>query len=340
MGNLGQREKYLIIVMGILLIILALYLLGIRPLTAKNYDLEVEKQQLQARLDYYKALQQSNDEMLSEIHALEGQISDIEETFVPVINTEALEQYIMNIFESNDCPYLVGISTENVQSPAFTLPDGSVADETLNIKRVAVVYSTTDGFNVPEYNRDQSLIDPETGRVTENQEEVDAILEGMTWQGMESIVGYDEFIASLNVIKDENPSCIKISEIRVDTVAGYKLMSATIDFYSANLINRVSPATSSAPYVTWAGAASYPTGAGFIGLPFYVDNPDSAWYGFYMPLADATSTDRPFASAFSAAYFSANANATGLPGFLELDEDAGNNNQGADDQGEDLGEDA
>lgn len=321
MSNLGPREKYLIILFGIGLAILIIYLAGIKPLSDKNYDLRVQEQQLQARLEYYRALQESNENATSEIRALETEIADIEGTFIPSINTEVLEQYVMSVFEENDCPYLVAIATENIQSPSFLLPDGSVAEETLNIKRVAVSYSSTDGINVTEYNGNNSLI--ENGVLIEDNAAIDAFLEGISWQGSDAIEGYDEFIAALNQIKNENPNCIKISEISIESISGYMIMSAGIDFYSANFVDRVSAASSTAPYYQWNGDSSYATGAGYIGMPLYVDNPDSAWYGYYMPLAEASNSERPFAPAFSGAYYSAFIASQGLPAGLEIDENAG-----------------
>lgn len=337
MSNLGPREKYLIIVFGIGLAILIIYLAGIKPLSDKNYDLRVEQQQLQARLEYYKALQQSNEAATSEIRALESEISDIEGTFIPEINTEALEQYVLNVFEENDCPYLASVGSESIASPSFLLPDGSVAEETLNIKRVNVIYSTTDGFNIAEYNRDEatSLIDLTTGHITEDQAAIDAFIDGIVWQGTEGIHGYEEFITSLKAIKDENPDCIKVSSISIESISGFILMSASIDFYSANFIDRVSAVSSTAPYYQWAGDASYATGAGMIGLPMYVDNPDSAWYGYCLPSSSASAGTRPFASAFSSAYFNSNIISMGVPSAIDL-EGAGNNQPNDEDPGDEV----
>lgn len=318
MSNLGPREKYLIILLGIGLLILAIYLLGIKPLSDKNYNLEVEQAQLQAKLDYYKALQASNEQISSEIEELNNQIQTIEKTFIPVINTESLENYVMSVFEDNGCPYLVGIGTEDVQSPSFLLPDGTVADETLAIKRVTVTYATTDAFCIPDYNHAVSLIDPATGALTEDQAVIDAFLEQLQWQGSEAITGYNEFLAALSVLKDENTNCIKITGIQVDNMDGYLQMTATIDFFSANLTQRVSEATSSAPYVVWSrdGSLAIPTGAGMIGMPLYCDNADNAWYGYYVQTVTPV---RPFANTYSAYYFSALAGTVTTPGALNIE---------------------
>lgn len=335
MSNLGPREKYLVILFGIVLIIMVVYFFGIKPLSEKNDALTTEKTTLQANLDYYKALQAQNEVVTNEIAELKADISEIEDTFIPEINTEVLEQYVLSVFEKNECPYLVNVTSESLASPTFNLPDGSVAEETLNIKRINVSYASTDGINFPQYNRSDSLIDPSTGRITEDQAQIDAILDGIYWKGEEGCEGYEEFIASLKEIRDANPNCIKVSSIAVETTAGYKVLTASIDFYAANLIDRVSTAINNNGYATWAGVSSYDTGVAMIGLPYFVSNPDSAWFGFYTSAAGTSPV--PFAMPFSSSYYANNlANDTltdliggEVPEGADADADAGNDGEEA-----------
>lgn len=315
MGNLGKREQYYLMLLGIVVAVLLIYYFGIRTLVNRHDELLVERDQLQAQLDYYEALKTQNDETLAQINALKAQISDVEEGFLPFLSSESIEQYILKTFENAGCPYLVSVTAEDVSVPAVTLPDGSAAIDHLIVQRFIVQYSTTDGFNIPDYNRSNTVI--VDGAIDDAA--LDALLAEMYWHGTESIVGYEGFVDALETIEAANPECIKINSISITSEGGYILMNAEIDFYSATFYDRVSEANTDAPYITWNGPTSINTEAGFIGRPFLIDNPASEWFNILMSDEDARDGDRPFSTYYSDAIFNNAVEAAGLASVLEIE---------------------
>ena len=301
MNNLGSRERNLFIIFGIFLLCVILYVGPIRMLNNSTAELKVEREALQAQKDYYDALAEQNEATRAEIENIEADIAVIEQTFLPNINTECLAQWVLNVFEENDCKWLVKFETEDSAAPDIVLPDGTMADDNVIIKSVKVTYSTSDGWNVSSYGGDDGI--RENTLYHENgipQEEIyDGFMADRTYTGMNSREGYDEFLAALHQIEQTNEDCIKVSRIAVEEKSGYILMYATIDFYSATFIDRVSEPDTSAPYVSWHGATDIATDHGFIGMPFYVDDSGSEWYGCIMNRADATDRERPFAAYYS-----------------------------------------
>jgi len=315
MGNLGAREKYGLIVLGIVIAVFIIYVFGIRSAESKYDSLVSERNELQAQLDYYESLKSQNAETQAQIQQIEANISDVEATFLPYIETESIEQYVLKVFEDNGCPYLVSVNTEDITPASVTLPDGTAATDAVIIKRITVQYSTTDGFNIPQYNQSNSvMVNGAADEAAFNE-----MLEQLKWQGVDSIVGYDEFVAALTEIEAENPDCIKIYSIGADDEAGYILLNASIDFYSATFTDRVSDPDTSAPYITWNGDTNIDTDGGFIGMPFIVENTDSAWLNVMMQDEDAIAGDRAFATYYSNAIFSANVSEFGLAEVLDTE---------------------
>ncbi|MCR5529016.1 MAG: type II secretion system protein M [Saccharofermentans sp.] len=301
MNNLGSRERNLFIIFGIFLLCVILYVGPIRLLNNSTADLKVEREALQAQKDYYDALAEQNEATRAEIENIEADIAVIEGTFLPNINTECLAQWVLNVFEENNCKWLVKINTEDAAAPDIVLPDGSLAEDNVIIKSVMVEYSTSDGWNVSSYGGDDGI--RENTLYDENgipQEAVfDSYMTDRTYAGMNSREGYTEFLAALQQIEQQDEDCIKVSRIAVEEESGYILMYATIDFYSATFVDRVSEPDTNAPYVTWSGATDIATDHGFIGMPFFVDDPGSEWFGVIMPSDEATDRTRPFAAYYS-----------------------------------------
>lgn len=314
MGNLGKRERYYLMLLGIVVVVLLIYYFGIRNLGIKHDELVAKRAELQAQLDYYEALKTQNDAALSQINQLRTDISDVEGRFLPYITSEAIEQYVLKTFEDAGCPYLVSVTAEDVSMPTVTLPDGSTATDRLVVKRIVVQYSTTDGFNIPEYNRSTSVVDH--GQIDEAA--WNAYLDEMYWHGAGTITGYEEFINALEIIEAANEDCIKINKIGIDTEGGYTLLNAEIDFYSATFNYRVSDAATNAPYVTWAGATNIDTAGGIIGRPFVIDNPASEWFGVLMSDEEAREGNRPFSTYYSDAIFEQSVESIGLAATLEI----------------------
>lgn len=314
MGNLGQRERYYLMLLGIVVVVFIIYFFGIRNLGFKYDSLVAERQQLQAQLDYYEALKTQNDATQAQINELKNSIATEEARFLPFICTEALEQYVLSTFEGAGCPYLVSAGISDVAAESVALPDGTISRESLVIKRVSVQYSTTDGFNIPEYNRNISVI--HDGVVDE--EALNALLEEMYWHGSASITGYNEFWSALEELESVNPDCIKINSVSVSSEGGYMLLSADVDFYSATFSGRVSTPDTSAPYVTWAGVTNIDTAGGFIGHPFVIEDPNSQWFNTMLTDSEALAGNRPFATYYSASIFEQEVNARGLEEVLEI----------------------
>ena len=317
MSNLGPREKYGIILLGIALIVFGIYMFGIRKLENNYVELCATRDELVAQKQYYDDLKNKNDEMQAEIKQLEADISDVEGSFIPMLNTESLTQYVFSVFEEAGCPYLHTYTTGDTIMPQVLLPDGTMSDSTVMIKSVEVEYCTTDGINIPQYNRTNTVNNPDG---TVNEEYLNELIESMVWNGSESRDGYEGFINGLITLSTVDPDCIKINSFGVQSQNGYMILTAKIDFYAANFANRVSEPDTSAPYVSWHGELNVPTDGGFIGFPFVCDNPNSEWYMCTLPLDEATSTDRPFATYYSSSLWQQMVNENGLLGALGVED--------------------
>ncbi|MCR5592285.1 MAG: hypothetical protein K6F79_00870 [Saccharofermentans sp.] len=313
MGNLGDRERYGVMFLAIVVVVFAIYFFGIRTLDGKYDELVVKRQELQDQLDYYESLKTQNAATQAQIDELKTNIAEVEGTFLPVICAESIEQYVLKTFEDAGCPYLVSVEAQDVAADAVTLPNGNIASDSLILKRIVVQYSTTDGFNIPNYNRNTTVI---TNGVAD-EALWNEYISSMGWQGTAGIVGYNEFVNALKTIEAVDPDCIKINSISIKSEAGYILMTAEIDFYSATFNSRVSEPDMGAPYITWAGSTNINTTGGHIGQPFIFDDPNSEWFMVLMTDQDAIAGDRPFATYYSNAIFREAVNSQTLAGVLE-----------------------
>lgn len=301
MGNLGQREKYGVIAVIILIIMFGIYFFGIRKNQADEIELNAKVVDLQNKINYYDRLKSENEQTKSAIKEVESSIADLESKFIPVIRTENIERYVINKFMSSNVMYLNSISSENAPAERPTLPNGKQSNDALLLTKVTVEYSTTDGLLPGAYNMTgEAHINDRT-----NPEAIAADLEasGLSpftreydWTAPEA--EYNAFVSVLKQIEAENPDCIKISEVQVKSEGGYMLLSATINFYSALFTDRVSEPNVDTPYASWSGPAINSIGTdGFIGQRLLVDyncGTNTAWAGTIMFDKDATSGDRPF----------------------------------------------
>ena len=315
MGNIGKREQYYLMLLGVVVVAVLIYFFGIRNLGAKHDELVNTRAQLEEQLAYYEALKTQNAETQAQIDQLKADIAEEESRFLPYICSESIEQYVLKTFENAGCPYLVRVTTSDEVPPSVSLPNGQAATDSLLDKRVIVQYCTTDGYNIPEYNRSTTVIS--NGIIDE--EAFNAYLDEMYWHGADSRVGYNEFVNALRTLESENPDCIKVNSISITSEGGYILLNAEIDFYSVTFNNRVSEGDTSAPYVTWAGDTNINTAGGFIGYPFIVEDPNSDWFMIMMTDGDATTGQRPFATYYSNAIFIEEVRTSGLENVLELD---------------------
>lgn len=301
MNNLTAREKGFMYVITLLIIVVLGYFFGIRTLNNKYDEYKVELETLQERKAYLDQIRENNASMASEIEMLKASCSEIELSFIDRIETECIQQYVLKTFEDAGCPFLVSVSSADVGMPSVTYPDGTTAPDSLVCLQITVTYTSTDGYTVTQYNRTPDFTQGSKVPVATTIED----LSGKMGQGeYAKRKGYDEFIKALKKINSENPSCIKVNTITAADTNGFMTLSATINFYAANLKNRISVDDSKAPYTYWCGATNVDTKGGFIGFPYVCDNKNSLWYGVVNMNFDPTTT-MPFAAYWANSLFKA-----------------------------------
>ena len=153
MNNLTAREKGFMYVITLLIIVVLAYFFGIRTLNKKYEEYKVELQTLQDRKAYLDQLRENNASMASEIEILKSSCVDLELSFIDKLETDCIEQYLLKTFETAGCPFLVSIGAADQGMSPVTYPDGTPANESLSCLQIEVVYSSTDGYTVTQYNR-------------------------------------------------------------------------------------------------------------------------------------------------------------------------------------------
>lgn len=301
MSNLTAREKAFMYAITLLIIIVLGYFFGIRTLNNKYEQYKEDLQTLEERKVFLDQLKTDNQNMTAEIDNLKELCVGIENSFIDELETECIEQYVLEKFEKEGCPYLVEITSTDVAMGAVTYPDGTTCPDGLNCLQVAVIYSSTDGYTIPQYNRTPDFTEgaqvPAAETITE--------LMGQMGQGVYGERhGYEEFIKALKKINAENPSCIKVNDFSVAEDGGIMTLSATINFYGISLRNRMSEDTRTEAYTYWQGHKGVDTEGGFIGFPYVCDDPDSLWYGVVNMSFDDT-ISKPFAAYWANKLFDA-----------------------------------
>ena len=222
-----------------------------------------------------------------------------EKKFLPDLDVDVVENYIFQVFDKEEQHYLSSIKSEDIAPSAIYLPDGSIAREELKIKRITVVYATTDGYTIPEYDMNPNWRLP-TGTLNE-----ELLASQIAMMGNFPIVGYDEFIAGCKKVAETFPdtNCIKIHKLAVeDTNMGYLILTAEIDIYSTELgASRLSEITDPGQTIlTWSGETNVNTTGGMIGMPLVNMNENNSFYLTGIALKKLSEfDDRPYASYFS-----------------------------------------
>lgn len=292
MGNLSLKEKLLFGAVIILIVIVLIWFAVISPLNAQLSEAQTELQSKQELNQIYENLRTNNVEKDSAIDSLEENIVELEQSFVPQLNSDAIVNYIQRLFETNGCPYLSEIYTESIPMDSIILSDGSISSDSLSCLRVTVRYQSTDGYNVPEYNNNPDWH-------VNMQYDDTAIMEAIAQMGSYPVVGYPEFVQTVTQLSQLNPSAIKISNIRIeDSLQGYLNMTAVIDFYAGSFTDRVSEISTDAPYVTFGGETPETT-LGMIGFPIVVENTESPYAGIMLHPAQFVLEERDFAAWWS-----------------------------------------
>ena len=298
MGNLTAREKAFMYAITLLIIIVLGYFFGIRTLNDKYDQYKAELQELKERQAYLDMLRANNENMRTEIDDLNEQCSELEMSFIDKLETEVIQQYVLSTFEKAGCPYLIGITSADIGMATVSYPDGKASPDSLVCMQVVVVYSSTDGYTVTQYNR--------TPDFTASDEEVEKTLEELLDKfGKDEYAerkGYYEFLNALKKINSDNPQCIKVDTIKVEEGNGAMKLTAAINFYGVVLNNRISVDNRTDPYTSWSGHKNVDTSGGFIGFPYVCDYKDSLWYGLENHNIEE-GADKPFAPYWAVAIF-------------------------------------
>ena len=299
MNNLTAREKGFMYVITLLIIVVLGYFFGIRTLNNKYEEYKAELQALEDRKAYLDQIRANNATMATEIELLKGACAEIELSFIDNLETECIEQYVLKTFEDAGCPFMVSVTSADVGMPSVTYPDGTPSKDGLACLSITVVYSSTDGYTVTQYNRNPDFT---PGAKVPAGETIDTLKDQMGQGDYAKRKGYDEFISALKKINAENPDCIKVNNFAASENSGAMTLTATINFYGASFRSRLSVDDSKKPYTYWNGNKNVDTKGGFIGFPYVCDNKNSLWYGVVNMNVDY-SASKPFAAYWSNALF-------------------------------------
>ena len=308
MNNLSLREKAIMYILVLVVIALLAYIFGIRTLNNKNADLQVELQTLEQRKAELDILKQENENTRTTITTLKDSIVTIEHSFIRDLKTENVERYVLGVMEDKGMPYLAEVNSEDVQMDAIILADGTASNDFVRCKRINIEYATTDGYEIEQYNLVESNKDAE-GNI--DAARVNYILNNTGKFDASRVKGYNEFIDALKAIEktSQDDPCIKITKFSAESTHGYMTMKASIDFYGAELSQRVSDSESDkhlkSVYAGWSGDSSTVfEEEGLIGMPYKVDKPGNMWHGVMIDPSEVNGfIERPFAAYLSNARF-------------------------------------
>lgn len=298
--NATVKEKVLMFVLVFAFLGFIIYMFVYSPMKEKQDALRMELADWQAQEAYFDALKQKNDISTSQLQGLNNDITGIEDSFLPILNNDSIENFLKRKFLDNGCKYLSNFECTPVTCEQVLLPDGSFADDRLLCNRVVVEYAATDGYCVEQYN-DVPLVSM--------YDNIDYAFFQASVKEMgldEKHVyndGYEGFIKTLQELENLNSDCIKIHSIKLLSEEGFNKLTAEIDFYAISSVNRVSSGDMSPEYVSWAGSNDIPTGHGVLGIPLIVKDVENSFYNV-MLLTDLEDVkDRPFATYYSMGFY-------------------------------------
>jgi len=311
MNNLSLREKTIMYILVLVVIGLLAYLFGIRTINNRNAELQAELQGLQQRKQELDVLLNENANTEKEVLSLQSKIEEIEQSFIADLKTENIENYVLHTLEDARMPFLAKVTSEDVQMDAIMAADGTASNDAIVCKRVNIEYSTTDGYEFTQYNTTPSnQNDDGTNNLAYIQQMINQTGKPQTdseWN-KDNKFGYDNFIKALKKIEagDDYGKCIKITKIGAESTHGYLTLTASIDFYGADLSLRQSKESEAHNNTIYAGwdVPTYDTKGGFIGMPYKVENENSSWNGIMIDPNEVNGFfARPFAAYISNARF-------------------------------------
>lgn len=298
--NATVKEKVLMFVLVFVFLGFIIYMFVYSPMKDKQDALRLELADWQAQEAYFDALKESNDASTSQLQNLNNDIGGIEDSFLPILNNDSIENFLKRKFLDNGCKYLSSFDCTPITCEQVLLPDGSLSDDRLLCNRVEVVYAATDGYCVEQYN-DEPLVSM--------YDNIDYAFFQASVKEMgldEKHVyndGYEGFIKTLQELENLDSDCIKIHSIKLFSEEGFNTLTAEIDFYAINSVNRVSSGDMSPEYVTWAGSKDIPTGHGVLGIPLIVKDVENSFYNVMLMTDLGDGKDRPFATYYSVGFY-------------------------------------
>ena len=319
MKNAGGKDTVLLFVVLLLALGAVCYLCVIK----KNLD---NLSDVNAELEMVEQEKFRNDEIIKQADELDSQkkdlvekIGELEQKLLPDLNTASIQRQIYEHFKTKNIPFIVKVENTDLNYETVTLPNGTVSPDRVKWSSYKIRVSGTDGFLLTHDEGDQ--IDDEVfynqlfiqpgDTKTQNQ----AALNYAKKSGMDiknandlhssTVVGYNEFVAALKEIEDENLGYVKITDIEVEDMGqGYCEFTAAVDVFAYDLVNRKSTPNNSLTYMGWVGDKDIKVG-GLVGLPSYFfihsDNydvpEDSPLYMCYLSFVSYDfNVNRPFAA--------------------------------------------
>lgn len=305
MNNLSTREKVLIYVVILCLLIGIVYVAVIRPLENSIAKETAKLNERKATYQYYEELRASNTETKKNIQETENKIKKQEASLFAHVDGEIVENYLMQVFEKNGSKYLSKFEVEDIVGDDIYYPDGTIANEHLIIKRVKVEYATTDGYTLPEYNNDPKW-------AVDGHYDMELIEAALVTMGDTPVVGYNEFVSSLKELSEAYPTCVKIHRATVeDSTMGFCFLRAEVDFYATELgSSRILPVNDKSQIsIDWTGRTGVDCSGGMVGVPLCNFNDKNSFFMYQIPAETIKEfTNRPYCSYFSSAILSENAN--------------------------------
>ncbi len=313
MKTSGGRDTFLLLIFILVVVGSVCYLMVIKPNFDKLSDVKIELEDVEQTKARNDAIIKQAEELDAEREKLKDQLQTLEVKLLPTLTTSAIQRKIYKHFEDANIPFIAEVKNTPLEYELVTLTDGSVSPNRVKSSRYTIKVAGTDGWllthdegdDIPYQVFYEQLGIPMGDDKTVNESAKAAGIDDVRSLRSQTYVGYDEFVAALKSIEEENLAYVKIHDIHIeDTEQGFCYYSAEVDVFAYDLVNRISPAPEHMKYMDWVGADSIAKG-GIVGLPNYfvlgtpnykVD-PSSPLYNHYISFVSYDfKVNRPFAA--------------------------------------------